>query len=54
MTLFQETKGDELVIKISLDSSKAGIETLISTLDELVAHVYSATKTLEEIEDLND
>jgi hypothetical protein len=49
MKLSQRTVGLSLVIKITHDDRKK-IETLISTLDEIVAHIYSATKTLEELE----
>jgi hypothetical protein len=51
MRLSQKIIGPALVISITLDDRKK-LETLISTLDEIVAHIYSATKTLEEIERL--
>jgi hypothetical protein len=50
MQLTQRRQGNRLLISISLAQGEKKLETLISTLDEIVSHIYSATKTLEQAE----
>jgi hypothetical protein len=52
MTLIQKVNGRKLSIEIRLKSNPR-LETLISTLDEIVAHIYSVTTSVERIERLN-
>ena len=54
MKFSQTTKGAELKIKIDLDLGEEGrqFETLISTLDEIVLHIYSAVNVIEKAEKL--
>lgn len=48
----REPKNQELNISVSYDEFEdtKKLETLISTLDEILAHIYSATGTVEEAE----
>ncbi|MGI0085132.1 MAG: KEOPS complex subunit Pcc1, partial [Nitrososphaerales archaeon] len=41
MQINQKVRGNLLEIKIGISGQRSGIETLISTLDEFVAHIYS-------------
>jgi len=51
MSFSQKKIGKELRISISMESTDSKkIETLISTLDEILAHIYSATRTIEKAE----
>ncbi|MCL4517681.1 MAG: hypothetical protein M1587_00620 [Thaumarchaeota archaeon] len=54
MRFSQRKRGKELEISIGIDRSKGTIETLISTLDEVVSHIHSAFSTLQLVENLND
>lgn len=49
---FSQRKADrELRISIQMEGyDPKKIETLISTLDELLSHIYSAIKTIEKAE----
>jgi hypothetical protein len=51
MSFSQKKIGKELRVSISIQSIESKkIETLISTLDEILAHIYSAIKTIEKAE----
>ncbi|MGI0091418.1 MAG: KEOPS complex subunit Pcc1, partial [Nitrososphaerales archaeon] len=53
MKFSQSARASELKIKIDIESSKENqFEMLISTLDEIVLHVYSATNVIEKTEKL--
>jgi hypothetical protein len=53
MSFSQRTLGNELSITISFDSTTGGhFETLISTLDEIISHTYSAVSSIEKTEKL--
>jgi hypothetical protein len=53
MEFSQRTLGKELRITISIDSTGGReFETLISTLDEIISHAYSAVSTIEKAEKL--
>ncbi|MDG6996287.1 MAG: hypothetical protein JRN52_10225 [Nitrososphaerota archaeon] len=54
MKFSQRKKGKELEIIIEMSRNKTKIETLISTLDEIVSHIHSASSTLTMVENLND
>ena len=58
MLFKQELRGSKIAITIEqkkprFDTTNS-LYTLISTLDEFVAHIYSVTQTLEKIESLHD
>ena len=50
MDFSQRKRGQRLTIFIGIDRRPKDFETLISTLDELVSHIYSATSALEKAE----
>lgn len=53
MKFAQKTKGKELRFIILQQSGQENkFETLISTLDEIVSHIHSATSTIEKTEKL--
>jgi len=53
MKFLQKTKEKQLLISIIQESGKDNqFETLISTLDEIVSHIYSATSAIEKAENL--
>jgi len=53
MKFLQRTKEKQLLISIIQESGKDNqFETLISTLDEIVSHIYSATSAIEKAENL--
>jgi len=52
MKFSQRKKGRSLKISIDIDDGKSQIETLISTLDEIVSHIYSASNTIEKAENI--
>lgn len=54
MKFTQRKNGKELEITVDMYGSDRSIETLISTLDELVSHIHSAISTLQVVESLND
>ncbi|MCL5068975.1 MAG: hypothetical protein M1368_11600 [Thaumarchaeota archaeon] len=54
MKFSQRKKGRELEISIELKDSKRKIETLVSTLDEILSHIHSMTDTLRLVEKLDD
>ena len=52
MTFQQKLESKELVIKISQRASDRQVETLISTLDEIVSHIQTAANAIEKTENL--
>jgi hypothetical protein len=50
MQFSQRRIGKRLEISIKMDQGPKTLETLISTLDEIVSHIYSATSALERAE----
>src|SRR5487761_1504992 len=54
MSIHQKVSGSLLEIEVNISGTSTRVETLISTLDEFVAHIYSVTQTLEKIESLHD
>jgi len=53
MFFSQKKRGKELHISIQFERAEAKkIETLISTLDEIVSHISTASKTIEKAESL--
>jgi len=50
MKFSQRKQGRTLKISIDFDQGRTQIETLISTLDEIVAHIYSASSIIEKAE----
>ena len=50
MKFFQRKRGKTLEISIDMDQGESQIETLISTLDEIVSHIYTASNTIEKAE----
>jgi hypothetical protein len=48
----KSSKGNRLQVSIGFDPSEdfSKIETLISTLDEVLSHIYSASRTIEKVE----
>jgi hypothetical protein len=51
MIFSQKKKNKELRISIQFDRGETKkIETLISTLDEIVSHISTASKTIEKAE----
>jgi len=50
MKFSQLKQGKTLEVSIEIDQGERQIETLISTLDEIVSHIYSATNTIEKAE----
>ena len=53
MAIRQGTSGNSITIEVEAET-KASLETLISTLDEFVSHVYSATQTLGRIDSISN
>jgi hypothetical protein len=53
MRIVQEVERNSIMISIAAKEMTT-FETLISTLDEFVSHVYSATQTLSRIDTAND
>ena len=53
MRIVQEVERNSITISIEV-KEMSSLETLISTLDEFVSHVYSVTQTLNRIDILND
>ncbi len=54
MRISQKVRGRLIRIEVTISGKKRLVETLISTLDEFVAHIHSVTQTLEKIENLHD
>jgi hypothetical protein len=53
MKFSQKIKKKNLTISIALESGRDNqFEMLISTLDEIVSHIYSAVSTIERTENL--
>jgi hypothetical protein len=53
MKFSQKKIGKDLHVSIAIDGEETGkIETLISTLDEIISHIYSASKTIQKAEEL--
>jgi len=53
MKFAQKTKNNELrFIILQQSEHENNFETLISTLDEIVSHIYTATSTIEKTEKL--
>ncbi len=51
MQIDQKKHGRDLIIKISVSKrSGKAFETLISTIDEFLSHIQTATQTLEKLE----
>lgn len=50
MRLNQRKGGKRLIVSLDFAQGEKKLETLISTLDEIVSHIYSATRTLEQAE----
>ena len=50
MKFLQRKRGKTLEISIDMDQGETQIETLISTLDEIVSHIYTASNTIEKAE----
>jgi hypothetical protein len=54
MDFLQRRIADKNELRILVEYGKVeesrNLETLISTLDEILAHIYSATRTIEEAE----